>query len=269
MPRKKPQQYPTRVNDVCLTERARLRSAGVDLQSSPLPGEPSELSTCLPASVSQDEVRSISEVLNRSLDAPLSLGTGPSSATVEWVVQSKEDILRDAKRCVQERKPWREEVDDASLERRRLSDRQDRVDRGYLIILPDNRVRSMDTQLSRRVRAQLFNEEEVPEAPQLGAPAQRRQEENKPRGPKRMRNPWYLPASSWYANTARKDPGKRESGRFPYDTLLRGEDGPPSTAPAAEDQETAGLTQRDKETLQIVEAYRQHMKGSRLPHFLQ
>lgn len=274
MPRKKPQAPKSaRGADIFLSERARLDFARADLQRSSLLGnEPSDLSTCLPASISVGDVKSLSEALDRSLDISAALGPGRGdTGENEWDVQSQEEILRTARRCVQEKKPWREEVDDASLERRRQTDR---IDRGYLIILPDNRVRPMDAQLSRRVRAQLLGEEEVPEVPALAA-APRRQEEKKPRGPRRMRNPWYLSPGEWFAKNAATDPGKGEVGRFPYDQMLRGEAPAKSGASVvADEQEPSGdgphrLTQREKETLQIVEAYKQHMKGSRLPHFLQ
>lgn len=255
-----------------------------------------DLSTCLPASISRDEVRSFSEVLDKSLELPL----GPFAGSVlggasEWEVQTKDDILKEVRQHVQAQKPWREEYDDAVFERRRQAERLESADRGCLIILPDNRVRAMDTQISRRVRAQLLGEEEVPEPPSWAA-QQRRQEESRPKGPKRVRNPWYLPPHTWFSNKAANDAGEGQTGSFPYDgQILRGEShatttsgttasgrgggGGGSGAGGGQAAEEGGgelggdgphrLTQREKETLQIVEAYKQHIKGSRLPHFLQ
>merc|ERR1719356_546698 len=130
----------------------------------------------------------------------------------------------------------------------------------------------MDAQISRRVRAQLMGEEEVPEPAPL--PPQRRPDEGRggPKGPRRPRNPWYLPPSTWYSSKAAKDVSDGNSGSFPYDSQILGEGS--SGLPPSDEADPGGdgphrLTQREKETLQIVEAYKQHMKGSRLPHFLQ
>jgi len=226
--------------------------------------EQSEFSTCLPNSISHDDVQSLHEGLDKSLESSSGLGN--------WEVQSKEDILAEVRQHVQAQKPWREELDDDIFEKRRTSERRERMDRGYLIILPDNRVRAMDTMLSKRVRAQLLDEQENTEMTSPSA-WHRRPDENKPRGPRRFRNPWYLPPSSWYSNKAAKDDLEGQGGSFPYDSqILRGERA--TGTGAADEQDASGdgphqLTQREKETLHVVEAYKQHMKGSRLPHFLQ
>lgn len=254
MPRKKPARLPSVEPGIA----QRLRAEGhfqssVDYKHGSL-GEPSELSTCLPV-FSHDDVQGVSEVFDESLRLPAALGVRHSTDSEgELQVQSVEEIIGLARRQVQARKPWREEIDDAILEKRRQADLQERVDRSHLIILPDNRVRTMDTQLSRRVRAQLLGEEDAGEAQQ--APLTRKREEVKA-NPRRVRNPWYLPPSEWFASKVAKDTAEREGANVHVEVQEIAEDVP------------RRLTQREKETLPIVEAYRQHMKGSRLPRFLQ
>uniref|UniRef100_A0A7S2NHD1 Uncharacterized protein n=1 Tax=Zooxanthella nutricula TaxID=1333877 RepID=A0A7S2NHD1_9DINO len=131
----------------------------------------------------------------------------------------------------------------------------------------------MDTQISRRVRAQLLGEEDVTEtAPQ---PPARAREDGRPKGPRRVRNPWYLPPETWYSKSAATDPGEGRGGGFPYaDQILGGgQAGSGGGAGKASDEGEAGgdrpLTQRETDSLEIVQAYKQYMKGSRLPHFLQ
>mmetsp|Transcript_19040 Transcript_19040/g.38446 ORF Transcript_19040/g.38446 Transcript_19040/m.38446 type:complete len:276 (-) Transcript_19040:101-928(-) len=232
--------------------------------------------TCLPSSISRDDVRGYSDVLDRSMEVPFGPGSSKQGASVDWQVQSQDEIIKEVRQFVQAQKPWREEFDESVLERRREAERQERVDRGFMIILPDNRVRAIDTHLSARVHAQLLGEEEVPEPAPLPPPRPRRQDDSKkPRTARKFRNPWYLPPSSWFSNNAAHDPGAHQDGSFPYDTQIfrsesasyagggigQSEDGEAGDGPHR-------LTQREKETLQIVEAYKQHMKGSRLPHFL-
>lgn len=235
-------------------------------------------STCLPASVSREEAQSLSETLDSQLGSRAAVFEATNEQLGgEWEVQSPDDIIRDVRRAVQERKPWREEFDDAALERRRQIERQDRVDRGYHIILPDNRVRAMEDQLSRRVRAQLLDEEEGPEPPPVAPPKKSSQEESLAKiGRRKVRNPWYQPAKTWYCKDLAKDMGESRGGGFPYDShILHKTDGAAggSEEPDNGDGSIRALTRREKETLQIVDAYRIYMrdtmKGARLPHFLQ
>mmetsp|Transcript_129321 Transcript_129321/g.374484 ORF Transcript_129321/g.374484 Transcript_129321/m.374484 type:complete len:279 (+) Transcript_129321:1-837(+) len=222
-----------------------------------------DASTCLPSSMSKDDIRGFSEVLDRSMEIPFGGSKTLSTPAVEWEVQSKEDIIKEVKQHVQALRPWRPEFDEAAFERRREEERQERIDRGFLIILPDNRVRTMDTLLSRRVRAQLLGEEEVPEVARLPPPARREEKTKK----LKARTPWYLPPETWFNPNAAKGRREGSSGSFPYDSHAYhggGDGGGPEDNPDGPQR----LTQREKETLQIVEAYKQHMKGSRLPHFL-
>merc|ERR1711920_764325 len=165
---------------------------------------------------------------------------------------------------------------DAALERRRQIERQDRIDRGYHIILPDNRVRAMEDQLSRRVRAQLLDEDEGPEPQPPAPPKKSSQDECLAKvGRRKVRNPWYQPANTWYSKAA-KDTGELRGGGFPYDSQILRSDAD-GNANVNENQDGTGdgraLTNSEKKTLQIVDAYRVYMrdvmKGARLPHFLQ
>jgi len=231
----------------------------------------SDLSTTLPSSRE-----------SRRLEGEFSADFQQTSDGDDWIVQTPEEIINEVRRSVQARKPWREEIDEEALEEKRKNEKQERVDRGFHIILPDNRVRAMEDQLSRRLRAQLLGEEEDDEAapevstanPQLTA-AQRREERARGLRPK-ARNPWYLPPKIWYSGKVGKDPNQISSGGFPYDAQIMGDAAAPKP-PHNEEQETRSyddgvprqLTKRDKETLQIVEHYKNYMKGQRLPHFLQ
>mmetsp|Transcript_63376 Transcript_63376/g.163051 ORF Transcript_63376/g.163051 Transcript_63376/m.163051 type:complete len:266 (+) Transcript_63376:80-877(+) len=222
-------------------------------------------------SVSHDYARKLAEGLDSSFEIPPGLGKGGTQDS-DWEVQSPEDILREVRQRVQDMKPWREELNDSLLEKRRQSDRQAQADRGYLIILPDNRVRAMEDQLSSRVRAQLLGETGAP-GPTQASP--RPPEEAKPKGPRRSRNPWYLPSKSWYKQQRDKDEDEGEG--FPYDSKQRGTGKDAPTFSECEkgdgDRPAGPISQKDKDTLQIIEEYRQYMKhekaGQRLPHFLQ
>lgn len=176
-----------------------------------------------------------------------------------WQVQSVEDIIKDARQSVQVRHLQRIELDDAALERRRQSAQEQ--DQSFLIILPDNRVRSIEDHISSRVRALLLEEDEPEAAPVAPKAA-------KTAASRKARAPWYLPPKTWFSGKVGIDPNEKASGGFPYDSVILG------ISPSTQEQELSTdaprrLTMRDKESLQIVEAYRHYMKGSRLPHFLQ
>lgn len=236
--------------------------------------EPSEVSTALPASISREDARNISEALERAVQVPSTFAAGVVGLTGDWEVQSPEEIIHEVQKRVQERTPWSGSFDDSAMEKRRETERKTRLDHACHILLPDNRVRAMEEQLSRRVRAQLLDEEEPPEpAPQPThhrTPRGQKKETGKPKK-KVVRNPWYLPAKTWYDPKANMDTSEGAGGGFPYDSQSRPE-------PAREEEEDAGagsddkpryLTRKDKESLQSVQAFVSFMKGQRLPYFLQ
>eukprot|EP00933_Yihiella_yeosuensis_P063674 TRINITY_DN6689_c0_g2_i1.p1 TRINITY_DN6689_c0_g2~~TRINITY_DN6689_c0_g2_i1.p1 ORF type:complete len:279 (+),score=63.08 TRINITY_DN6689_c0_g2_i1:123-959(+) len=202
----------------------------------------------------------------------------------EWKVPDPEDIIKEVRRCVQARKPWREDVDEEKLEAMRKADDQERKGGGgFHILLPDNRVKAMEDQLSRRLRAQLLGETEEDEAKPSAEPAMAKAAPIQPPAMNRrlpeqtrvrvqVRNPWYLPAKIWYTDKMGKDPNKVSSGGFPYDTVIlkdmpqtgeigsRGDEGLPRS-----------LSQNEKEALeQILEKHGEQIKanGPRLPYFL-
>jgi len=237
--------------------------------------EPSELSTAVPASISREDARNISEVLESTIQVPSAFSSGIGGLAGDWEVQSPEDIIREVQKRVQERKPWCGTFDESAMEKRRQTERQGRLDNACHILLPDNRVLAMEEQLSRRVRAQLLDEEEVPEpAPQPAHRTPRGQKREVPRPKKVVRNPWYLPAKTWYDSKAHMDKSDGGGGGFPYDSQTMRT----APEPAREEEEDAGsggddkpryLTRRDKESLQSVQAFVTFMKGQRLPYFLQ
>lgn len=235
----------------------------------------SEMSTVLPPSTS----------LAGTSRSPLEAGVSADllTASEEWNVQSVEEIIKEVRRSVQARKPWREEVDEAQLEQQRKSERQVDNDRGYHIILPDNRIRAIEDQLDRRLRAQLLGEDvgedqekeltkdtqsqsggrDDAKAKAKAKPAKAA----KPQGPKRVRNPWYIDPQIWFSGEVGKDPNEMSSGGFPYDTLILGDAAAQAAPPSAEELEL----RRDKENTQIIDGYRKHLQGqnARIPHFLQ
>lgn len=237
----------------------------------------SEFSTCLPGSMSRDDMRSLSEVLDKSLENPSAFGSVGREINTTWDVQSKEDILKEVKQQVQAQKPWRQYVDEAEMERRRKSDRQDRMGGGFFVIMPDHRVRAMDTMISRRVRAQLFDDKEDSDDLASSSRRSRRRkdarsvEEGKPKPTRKVRNPWYLPAQTWYTKQKGKDVADSELGRFPYDVEILRAQGLHGGTDDDNDHRLDGRPPKkvaEIESLQIVDAYKQHMRGLRLPHFL-
>jgi len=215
----------------------------------------SELSTTAPLSGS----------LAGTSRSPLEAEVSPSllASSDDWTVQSPEDIIAEVKRCVQARKPWREEVDEALLMEKRNRERQEGIDGGFQIILPDNGVRSMEDQLSRRLRAQLLGEEDSGPDNLAASFQGPKQDEAKAKagGRKNLRNPWYLSPNVWFSGDMGKDPNEEDSKGFPYDTMILGEG-------VAKKKNENLLDNAIKESA-FVEAYKQHMQGYRLPHFLQ
>mmetsp|Transcript_22931 Transcript_22931/g.42491 ORF Transcript_22931/g.42491 Transcript_22931/m.42491 type:complete len:294 (+) Transcript_22931:76-957(+) len=227
----------------------------------------SDLSTTLPSS-SREEGRTVSR--DFAYESRDGFSATRDSSAEDWQVQSPEEIIRDVKRYVHAMKPWRQELDDSILEKRRYQEKQDRLDRVFHILLPDNRVRAMEDELSTRVRGQILDDEEPKVEPVAAPPPQQRRllEDIKAKGHKKVKNPWYMPAASWHKNTAAENTGDvRET--FPYANVILGLGEEPKSKSVDEQADPRELTVHQKETLGIVEAYKQYMKGSRLPHFLQ
>jgi len=342
MPRKKPHELP-KLNSTFSTSRDDLKRAS--------PGYASLSTTHGPdiSSLSEEDVRNLSHFVDSSLDMPSIFGAGTESDTSEWNIQSQAEILEEVKKAVHSRKPWRKELDDSVLEQRQHDERQGRMDRGYHIILPDTRVRTIDDQLSRRVRAQLLGEplaEQTLTAPQSARA--RLQDERK--NASKFNNPWYMKSRAWFDKQERNDAsalvkfgadgktyycgrnvgkdilsetdgicgpnnGKRSLSRdqhtvgtgmsmypqcrsceryqeemdqagkdsaegqggglgFPYDAHILKTEGRYGKNVEADyshlpEDEHRPLTQKEKETLPCVEAYKVFLKGQRLPHFLQ
>lgn len=194
----------------------------------------------------------------------------------DWSVQEPSEIIQEAKKSVQARKPWRSE--EATKVKRDLEDAVE----GCHIILPDNRVVAVESQLSRRLVDELLGnvpremkkvltsqEEEVDF--KLPSKPRRRQapdevylgDESKKSPQKKMRNPWYLPPKVWYSGQMGKDPNEDLGLGFPYDTFL-GE-----SRPARPLEEEPAVM--DKDISVFLETAKKHFQasGHRLPHFLQ
>merc|ERR1711908_145503 len=88
---------------------------------------------------------------------------GGTAGGASIAVSSPEEVLRDVKKFVRERRPWLQEVDDALLEKRRGEERA--AGGACFVILPDNRVRCMDDQLDWRIKAQLLGADPNAENP--------------------------------------------------------------------------------------------------------
>jgi len=222
------------------------------------PPSQSEPSTAVPLDMSRDDARGISQLL----DDTLQLASGHSAApdTVhagdKWDVQSPEDIINEVTQHVHARKPWRPKLDDSYLENKH-NERLDRLERGFHIILPDNRVRVMEDELSFRVRCSLLDidPEDAPPPPQA-----RRPEKDDSHKRRMRQNPWYLKPHSWYSAKDNESTAER-SNDFPYANAILNVPGEPKPE----------LTTFQKENIGIVEPYKAWMKDGRhrLPHFLQ
>jgi len=238
----------------------------------------------LPGRLSQAEAQRLTEFLDASIDMPpsysgegLGLADDSSSTRSGSSRTGTEEVLRDVRRAVLQRHGVNpdEDFDTIGLER---NPRSTTLPGGVHIVLPDNRVRAVEDQLSRRVRAELLGDDAGSELPAKTTPRTKRPQEGRPT-PRRPRNPWYLPPSAWHNPEALKDPAAEPRGGFPYDSqiLKNGEaesasfDDQERDANGGGDGQARVLTKREKETLKIVEEYRNYMKakGHRLPHFLQ
>jgi len=226
-------------------------------------------STAASLGMSRDEARGMSLMLDDSLQSTSgvrSFSAAPKDVDAgdQWEVQNVDEILDEVKQCVYERKPWRQMLDDSVLDHRH-NERLDREQRGFHIILPDNRVRVMEDELSFRVRSQLLESEDVtPDPP----PMPRRPDKNKMKNQRMRMNPWYLKPKSWYKDKLKAENDEESNNNFPYaDVVLN----LPPGAQVDESSSAQVLTTHQKENLDIYKLYVKdlHMKGFRLPHFLQ
>jgi len=182
-----------------------------------------------------------------------------------------EEILYEVRRVVMDLRE--EALDDDILERRRPGE-GDHTGSSYYIVLPENGVPAVEALLSSRVRAELLNDELQVEQPmQEPLQSQRRSLEDGSQTKKRTkpRNPWYVRPSKWYSGSSPGSPESDGRGGRQHDDPAGGsrdEDAVDGDA-SDRDDEPRALTRMEKETLPIVEAYRQSLKGHRLPHFLQ
>jgi len=222
----------------------------------------SERSTAAPLDMSHGEAHGISLMLDDSLHAASGHSAAPATVNAgdNWEVQSPDEIIQDVTQYVHARKPWRRKLDDSFLEHKH-NERLDRLERGFHIILPDNRVRLMEDELSFRVRCLLLD---VDPEDALPPPQPRRPEKSKPKNNKMRQNPWYLKPHGWYDKTSKDNPNAQiteKSNDFPYANVILNVPGEPKME----------LTPFQKENIGIVEPYKAwHSKhGHRLPHFLQ
>jgi len=220
-----------------------------------------EQSAAAALSVSGDDARTISQILDDSLQMTSGLGVTSASAynaENDWQEQEIEEIIAEVTRSVQEKKPWRQKLDDSVLDHKH-NERQDRLERGFHIILPDNRVRVMEDELTYRVRCSLLGVD-----PQEGEPPPppRRPDKSKAKNLRMRANPWYLKPKLWYDLKERQkaEAEQEDSNDFPYANVILNlpEDLKNDEAPA---QPTPFM----KENLDMYKAY---LKGNRLPHFL-
>jgi len=232
----------------------------------------SEMSTNVP-SMSLEEAVGLSQLLDSAFELPKDFDSVGGLTEDGLAVSSPEMVLKDVKKYVRERKPWLQEVDDALLERRR---KEERTDPGCLIILPDNRVRSVDDQLNRRIRAMLLGEE----APETTHTAPKDADKKKEQQRRKVRNPWYVSPDQWFSEKALMGADEADDG-FPYDNLEKATSATDEQNTEAkeyidktEQEEGAKphrLTKEEKENLGLCDKFRQYVlkEGGRLPHFLQ
>jgi len=224
----------------------------------------SEPSTAASLGISRDDARGISQLLDDSLHLASGFSTAPDTASTgdDWDVQNPKEIIEEVKRCVHERKPWRQTLDDRILDKKH-NERQDRMEKhAFHIILPDTRVRLMEDELSFRVRCSLL---EVDPSEMEQPPPLRRPDKNKFRNQRMKQNPWYLKPTSWYSlkDKLRNENEKEDSNDFPYANVILNL---PDEAKPDEEDTKKQMSSFQKENLEMYKAY---MKGNRLPHFLQ
>jgi len=211
-----------------------------------------------------------------------------------WQLQ---EIIQEGRKAIEDRRLWltkplNDGRDDDILQRRRPGE-ENHAGSSYYIVLPENGVPAVEAFLSSRVRAELLNEEFAAEQPlqePLHSPGRFLEDDSRAKQRTRPRNPWYLPPSAWYSGAAPGSPSSdgragsqlddiAGSGREEDSEDSDSSDDEPGSLSQEEKEESEerrrkkerprALTQLEKDTLPIVEAYRQSLKGQRLPHFLQ
>jgi hypothetical protein len=223
--------------------------------------------------MSLEEAVGLSQLLDSAFELPKDFDSAGGLSEDGLAVSSPEMILKDVKKYVRERKPWLQEVDDALLDRRR---KEERTDPGCLIILPDNRVRSVDDQLNRRIKAMLLGEEATEAIHTAPKEADKKKEQQR----RKIRNPWYVSPNHWYSEKALMGSDEQDDG-FPYDNLQKATSATDEMNADAKEfidqtEEKEGgkphrLTPYEKEALGLCDKFRQYVlrEGARLPHFLQ
>lgn len=224
-------------------------------------------------SISVEDAVGLTQLLDSALELPNDLGITGGLGDDALAISSPAAILKNVKKIVRERNPHLEEVDDALLERRR---KEDRAVPGCHVILPDSRVRRVDDQLNRHIRAALLGED-VTESVTPAPP--RREEETKKEKVKRVRNPWYIHPKDWHSENAMRADDE-DTIRNPYENLAKANSATDAASPEmrellenSDDKEGGRprrLTVHDKETLPIWDSYRRYVirEQARLPHFL-
>jgi len=185
-----PHGFGTRDGDGQLT--GRWKKSGTQFWENP--GIMSQSESSIPLDITGVDARNISQLLENSLHVGSGFGSAPDSNADSWDIQGPDDIIKDVMRHVELRKPWRPKLDDSILDKKH-NDAQDRMEHGFHIILPDNRVRLMEDELSYRTRASLLDME-VQDAPPPTPPMRPKQSDVKSK--KMKANPWYLKPATWY-----------------------------------------------------------------------
>jgi len=177
-------------------------------------------------------------------------------------VQTPQQIIEDATEYVHGQKPLRPKLDESLLENPR--GRRTR-DMGH-VALPDIRVRNYDDLLSRRVVCELLR------VPVMHEPRERPKEE-RPKASPKGQNPWFVHPHRWYAAKDRTfaDAQQRmDHWNFPYaDEVDSAHNADVVLSPTAVDPTVLSQMNRlQQDNVNIVDAYRHHMRNQRIPHFL-
>lgn len=264
-----------------------------------------EVSTACPDIASLDDMRDISRLLDSTLQSHSLYETFSHTVDTDWKVREVSEILADVRQFVHEQKPWRPPLDDSILEKKVRDKRLEPHD-SCLIILPDNRVQNMEDRLSLRVRAELLNEplpptgstdalddslSAMPSTNHLGTSKLTSETSNSGAAVrKKIRNPWYMNPKDWH-NKADPRLIQKKDGlpympaelamQFAQDGGRQAQAGNSNSGGqqgGALDKKEVGegdseyrpLTQREKESLPIINDYKEHcqLKKQRLPYFL-
>jgi len=220
----------------------------------------------------------LSDGASQTTTTPEVVFSAPSSEGAEWDVQVPEEIIREAKQLVLERRCEVDDLDDeATLDRFWLK----QVKEGRMRVhMPNNRVVLADAYLSRTVLNDLHDD--CSDHIKDNILADRRQScynngnglvpmsrasSHFPQPPQKLRNPWYLPPATWYGGATGRSTVSRDGARSLRRNGLSSGSGIPGLG--HEDGPRAS-TESDKVDCRIaVEAYMQSLKeGQRLPRFL-